>query len=380
MLKFCVEQRELLDGLEAVGHVVPRKHSLPVLRHVLIENREDGVFVSGTNLESHIELQVQGAVVEFGSVLVLHSRLLRLVSSLGDGAVSLTELEGSRLRVEQDGAVFELECLDLGEADNEFPPMPFDYSGVKPVEVASASLLNGIAMTRFAVCRDEVRYNLTGARFRYEGGSLQVAATDGRMMSVCVSENAAPFEFSESVIIPRRGLKALEGLLPELGSVSLRFSASNGALFEFGCVRLSVRVIDGKFPNPAAVIPKGVLREVELDREAFLGVLERGASVTNDTFHMVKMTLESGAIEFEVVTRDVGVFKESLPVVESDDSGGLSPLVIAFSTRLLLKIVGRMVSESVVVRLKDNHSPCVFCEVGDDAWWMLLMPIRIDPD
>ena len=88
-MKIEVLQEQLLSGLNIVGRAVASRAQLPVLSHILIEARSEGLILSATDLEIGMKVKVSAKVIESGVVAVPAKMFEEFLGSLNPGKVEL---------------------------------------------------------------------------------------------------------------------------------------------------------------------------------------------------------------------------------------------------------------------------------------------------
>ena len=100
------------------------------------------------------------------------------------------------------------------------------------------------------MAKKDVRFYLNGAMVETAAGGLRAVATDGHALAVCDSPGAGP---AERLLIPR---EAVEWALKQKGeAVTLEWEGFAGTLVNELGARIPVKLIDGRYPDYAAVIP-----------------------------------------------------------------------------------------------------------------------------
>ena len=93
----------------------------------------------------------------------------------------------------------------------------------------------------------------------------------------------------QQIIVPRKGVLELQRLLDGEGEIELAIGI-NHVRAEIGEVRLTSKLIDGKFPEYGRVFPAEPPRIVDADREAFVPALQRTAILSNEKYRGVRLT------------------------------------------------------------------------------------------
>ena len=96
---------------------------------------------------------------------------------------------------------------------------------------------------------------MSGVFFQFNSESLRFVATDAHKLVKFETSEYNSKEVSE-FIMPKKPLQILKGILQTTDSeITIQHNDSN-AKFIFGKISITCRLIDGKFPNYEAVIPK----------------------------------------------------------------------------------------------------------------------------
>ena len=139
-------------------------------------------------------------------------------------------------------------------------------------------------------------------------------------------------------------------------------------------VTLSMRLIEGLFPDYRQVVPKASDRAVKLGRDRFQETLRRISLLSTDKAHAVKLEITKGVLKVTSQNPDLGEAKEEVPV-EYDGE----PLKIGFNARYILDVLAAMQSKDVAFELSDDLSPGVLrgSEEADQGFTAVVMPMRI---
>merc|ERR1711991_1027698 len=94
---------------------------------------------------------------------------------------------------------------------------------------------------------------------------------------------------NSSFILPKKALNMLKNNLGEV-DVKIEYNESN-AVFTFNETTLTCRLIDGKYPNYEAVIPKENPNVLNINRDIFLNSVKRVSIFSNKTTHQVRLKI-----------------------------------------------------------------------------------------
>jgi DNA polymerase-3 subunit beta len=189
------------------------------------------------------------------------------------------------------------------------------------------------------------------------------------------------FGLKRGVILPKKGLQELRKLLAEAAEATAEGGnetklgfVENSAIVRRPGVTLSMRLIEGLFPDYRQVIPKASDRSVKLGRDRLQETLRRVSLLSTDKAHAVKLEIVKGVLKVTSQNPDLGEAKEEVPV-EYDGE----PLKIGFNARYILDVLAVVQSPDVSFELADDLSPGVLRGAGeaDQGFTAVVMPMRI---
>jgi DNA polymerase-3 subunit beta len=352
---------------------------MPILSHVLLEAKKGQLVVSATDLDLAVSSEhVEGCeILKEGSLAVSARHLYEIVRALPEQQVTLKKAHNNYLEVKSGPSEFRI----VGLPAEDFPALP-RFEKVPFADVDPAALLDMIERTFFAVSTDETRYNLNGVYFEPSAEALRLVATDGHRLSLVERKIGATFGLKRGVILPKKGLQELRKLLAEAadvgdekarGETKLGF-VENSAIVRRPGVVLSMRLIEGLFPDYRQVIPKQGEKVVKLGRGRLLETLRRISLLSSDKAHAVKLELTKGTLKVLSQNPDLGEAKEEVPVEYEGE-----PLKIGFNARYLIDVLGVLQSADVQLELADDLSPGVLrgADEKDQGYTAVVMPMRI---
>ncbi|MEJ2240007.1 MAG: DNA polymerase III subunit beta, partial [Gemmatimonadales bacterium] len=238
-----MQRENLLKPLQAVQGVVERRQTLPILANFLITVDDGRLSVTGTDMEIELVAGVALDDAEPGEVTVPARKLVDICRSLPADAEIRLEVEGDRALLRSGRSRFTLTTLPSGDY-----PSSDNVVGDLSLTVKEGELKRLIELTHFAMAHQDVRYYLNGLLFDIADGILRAVATDGHRLAI--SEMAIPgVEAARQVIVPRKGISELLRLLGG-GDEEVRMDVGSNAIrITLPEVRLTSKLIDGKFPD-----------------------------------------------------------------------------------------------------------------------------------
>jgi DNA polymerase-3 subunit beta len=376
-MELKIATSELARALGRSQGIVEKKSTMPILSHVLLEAKKGQLVVSATDLDLAVSSEHEKAceILKEGSVAVSARHLYEIVRALPEQQVTLKKAHNNYLEVKSGPSEFRI----VGLPAEDFPALP-RFEKVPFADVEPAALLDMIERTFFAVSTDETRYNLNGVYFEPSAEALRLVATDGHRLSLVERKMGATFGLKRGVILPKKGLQELKKLLSEAAEsgeekpeTKLGF-VENSAIVRRPGVVLSMRLIEGLFPDYRQVIPKQGEKVVKLGRERLQETLRRVSLLSTDKAHAVKLELAKGMLKVLSQNPDLGEAKEEVPVEYAGDA-----LKIGFNARYILDVLQVLKSKDVLLELADDLSPGVIrgAEEADEGFTSVVMPMRI---
>ena len=131
---------------------------------------------------------------------------------------------------------------------------------------------------------------MTGVFFQFSSENLNFVATDAHKM-VKYSRLDISADKTAEFIVPKKPLQLLKVVLAGFDEeVTIEYNDSN-AQFIYGSSKITCRLIDGKYPNYEAVIPKENPNVMVIDRALFLNSVRRVSIFSNKTTHQIRLKI-----------------------------------------------------------------------------------------
>jgi DNA polymerase-3 subunit beta len=370
-MEFTITREELLQGLYLTQGIVERRTTIPILANVLIEAAGEGISIAATDQEVGVRRRCEAKVKRKGALTTGARKLYEIARELPDAPLVIRLLDNNWIEVSSGKSRFKIVGLD----PKEFPAMP----GVGPgsdaqgAAIPSTLLREMIERTAFAVSMDETRLNLSGIFFeRPEPGRLRLVATDGHRLSM-VTRSVEGGSAGAGVIIPRKGVGEIAKIL-ESGDEPVSIQIQSGvAHLTRGQVELSMRLVEGDFPDYKQVVPQKSERRLLVDAEPLLSALRRVSIVSSERTRGVKMQIEPGRLEVSSMNPDLGEASEDLVVDYEGPTFG-----IGFNAKYVIDVLSVLgPSQHVEIGFNDEVSPGVLRCEGDADFLYVVMPMRL---
>ena len=367
-MRFTISRDALLRPLQTVSGVVEKRQGMSVLANILVESREDGLWLTGTDLEVELRARADLASGEAGEVTLPARKFVDLCRTLPEGAELEVQTEEGRAVIRSGRTRFTLATIEAAE----FPGTEAVAGGFE-LELEQRELRRLIEQTQFAMAQQDVRYYLNGLLLEVENGRLRAVATDGHRLAICdLERDIGAGNESRQVIIPRKGVIELGRLVGDSDEPCRMVLNSSYVKVEAADVTLTSKLIDGRFPDYERVIPKEGGKVIRADRERLRQALVRTAVVSNEKYRGIRLQLEEDRL---IATVNNPEQEEAVEEVEVDFKG--EPFEIGFNVGYLLDALGAIREETVEVSMTDANSSCLIRGVEDTSSRYVVMPMRL---
>jgi DNA polymerase-3 subunit beta len=378
-MELVIERASLLNSLAMVQGIVERRNTVPILGHVLLEPNGASLKLLATDLEVGIRTEVSCESADKGTITLNARKLFEIVREAEGDKVAVKSLDGDWVELKCGRARFKMMGLD----PRSFPAMPSQSTmggegmrkAVKAdLKLAGAVLATMIDKTIFAVSPDEARYNLSGVYIESSGtGSVRMVATDGHRLAM-IDREVPDFVMQGNAIIPRKGLAELRKLLDQAGEAEVELAIDGQlAYLKRGGTEVSMRLVEGEFPDYRGVIPERSRYQISVGRDTLLNAIKRAAIFSNERFHGVKLAFASGSLTVSSTSPEIGEASETIDVDFNGDE-----FSIGFNASYVQQVLGVIAAESeAVLGLSDEVSPGVITTPSDSQYQYVVMPMRL---
>jgi len=348
---------------------------MAVLTNVVLQTDSDSVIVLASDLEIGLRQSCPARVKKAGVVAVSARKLFEIVREAPEGSdLKLKVLKNSWVEVAYGRSDFKLMGIDPSDHPG-VTDSPGNGSDTTVLSFKANDLLDMIQKTIFAVSTDDTRSNLAGIYLESAsgGGLLRMVATDGHRLAM-IEKKSGSGEIPTGVILPRKGLhetaRILADLDPEAG-VKLSITG-NEAFLEAGSAIMSMRLVEGNFPDYNQVVPKKVPHLMVAERDSLLQTVRRVSLLSSERARGIKLNVQEDSLEVSANNPDLGEASEDVKVKYGGDE-----IEIGFNSRYLLDVLNVLPdNENVEISLKDQLSPGVVRGIDKDYCYV-VMPMRI---
>lgn len=371
-MRFIVSTSTLLKQLLAVNGASSSSTVLPILENFLFEIKDGTLTVSATDLQTSMTTSLAVESKEDGKVAIPSKILLETLKTLPDQPISFSVDEKTfAIEISAGDGKYKLS----GENGEDFPKIPV-VENASSVAMPASILAEAINKTLFAVSSDELRPAMTGVYCQLSPEHITFVATDAHKL-VRYRRLDTKSESATTFILPKKALTLLKSSLPS-DDVHVAIEYNNtSAFFRFGNINLICRLIDERYPDYEAVIPKDNPNKLVIDRSLFLNCLRRVVIFANKTTHQVRLKINGS--ELNISSEDIDFANEAHERLSCQYEG--EDMEIGFNAKFLIEMLNNLGGEEVLLEMSTpNRAGLLMPQTHDDQEdvLMLVMPVMLN--
>lgn len=372
-MNFVVSASGLLKHLKAIGGVLNSSNTIPILDCFLFEVNKGELMLSASDMETTITTSMKVDSNDSGSIAVPAKTLMDSLANLPEQPISfIVDKTKHSIKLKTETGDYNIS----GQSGDEYPKMP-KLDSQTSIVIKSDVLGNAINKTIFATGNDDLRPVMSGVFCQFTEANSVFVATDAHKL-VRYTRNDAKAGASASFIMPKKPLNVLKSLLAGVDdAVKVEFNKTN-ALFSFGNVHLICRLIDGKYPNYEAVIPKQNPNKLTVDRVSFLGALKRVSVFSNKATHQIRVKVTGS--QLRVSAEDLDFANEGHELLTCTYVG--EDMEIGFNSRFLVEMVSNLDCDEIVIEMSAPNRAGIILPNNksnpSEDILMLVMPVMLN--
>jgi len=371
-MKFIVSTTSLLKHLQSVQGVINSSSVLPILDNFLFEIDDKNLTICTTDLNTTMKTSLPIECKGKAKIAVPSKILLETLKSLPDQPITFSFDDNTfAIEINTDKGKYKLS----GENGEDFPAIP-EVSRASSFSIPSSALLSAVTNTLFAVGTDELRQAMTGVKFELDTNSINFVATDAHKLVLHTIKKIA-IEETGAFIVPRKALNLLKSALPGDDTLVTVEHNSTNVFFSFKEIHLVCRLIDQKYPDYTAVIPKDNTNILTINRAEFLNTLRRISIYSNKTTYQVRLKIKGS--ELQVSAEDLDFSNQADETLACEYSG--TDIEIGFNARFLIEMLNTLGGDTVRFEMSLPSRPGVMVPTGQESneeTLMLIMPVMLN--
>jgi DNA polymerase-3 subunit beta len=366
-MKFSIKKEDISDELQLLQGIVEKRNTMPILANILVTVRDKEIEIIGTDLEVGLKTHFPANIDEQGAVTISGKKVFEIVKSLPEGK-EVTFQESGDLTMQINSGESEFKVLCLPKEDYPQVPEPkFQKNIILPL----GKLQQMIDRVYFAITQEQ-RYYLSGALLILKNKSMELVSTDGhRLAYTSHSLKELKVEEEVRVIVAKKTLSELRKFENE--SIEFDWDESN-LFFKVDNRTLISRIIEGKFPDFEAVIPKDNPNALIVSREELTEAARRVSLFSTERSKGIKFFIGKNETTLFSSNPEMGEAKDKVSVEYDGED-----MEVGFNSQYLLDFLSAIKAERIRFELKDSNSSVLMKpDVEEEIKYIyILMPMKL---
>lgn len=373
-MRFTLSSTALGSQLLVLSKVINSKNSVAILGDFLFEVNNGQLTITASDSENVMKtvLPLEESDGD-GSFAVPYQTILDAVKELPEQPLSFEiDLSALTIKVLYQNGMYNF----TAQSAEEYPQTKSVGEGASAITIDAGVLADCLSRSLFATANEELRPVMNGIYFDLQADYLAIVATDGHSL-VRNRVFGIKTEIPSNFILPKKPSLILKNILSQDGGdVVIRFDASSAEV-KYADGTLQCRLIEGKYPNYASVIPNDNPNKVTVDRKALLSAIKRVLPFASDSSQLIRFSFSDGNIELSSEDIDFATSAKEKLICEYEGQ----PMSIGFKGSGLIDALGNISSDDVEISLSDPSRPGIIVPVqepeGQDVL-MLVMPMLLN--
>lgn len=373
-MRFTLSSTTLSNRLSALAKVISSKNSMPILSDFVFEIKGTNLSLTASDNENTMTTSMD--IVESdgdGSFAIGNHDILEAVKGFSEQPLEFNIDQNRGLaEINYQNGHFSLPI----DSALEFPrPQSIDANSTT-IEIKAAILAENINRSLFATGQDTLRPVMSGIYFDLTPECLAIVASDGHKLvrnKVFSIKSDKPTSF----ILPKKPANLLKNTLSKDDTtVTIKYDNRNAEI-NYGEGIISCRLIEGRYPNYASVIPQDNPNQLTVDRAGLLSALRRVQPFASESSDLIRFHVENGILQLDA--EDFDFSKTASERISCDYNG--QPMSIGFQGSAFIEVLGNFECSDVIVQLADPSRAGTIIPSeqpeGEDVL-MLMMPMLLN--
>lgn len=373
-MKIICTQENLKKALFSVERITGKKSILPILENILFVSQGNVLFLSATNLELGITVQLPAKIEGEGKIAVPVKILSSFVSNLNGNAIIHITIQGQEMLLVSENHKAIIQCFD----PEEFPLIPTPKKEENVFTFDAKTIKAFLQKNMIAVTPSNIRVEFSGVYVVLSKNTLFFVSTDSfRLIETKIPLVRDDVKKEEvKIILPHQTVSEIIRLISEDTQVITLLIEDNQVFIRIGeGISLVSRIIQGNFPDYKGIIPTSFTTTAFLSREKLLQSIRMSlvflfGGSGEVTFSFQK---DKHCLILQTQSEKTGKNTSTIP---AEISG--KDLTLTFNPKYVIDALQVIDGEDIVLSLNSESSPAVFTPKGvkDIVYQYILMPIR----
>ena len=371
-MKFIVNSSALLKELQKLNGVISTSNTLPILDNFLFEIEDGKIRMIASDLETTMISEISTESASNGKITIPSKILIDTLKTFSNQPLTfLIDAETKGIEISSENGNYKL----AGQDANEFPKIP-ELSSSSSITLGSSILSNAINKTLFASGNDELRPVMSGVFCELSEEHITFVATDAHKLVKHTRKNINS-NSNSSFILPKKPLSLIKNNIDSESDIAIDFNETN-VKFSLENTTLICRLIDGKYPNYDAVIPKENPHKLVINKQELLNSIKRVSIYASKTTHQIRLKVAGS--QLQITSEDLDFANKAEERLTCSYEG--EDIEIGFNSRFVIDMLNNIGSEQICLEMSaPNRAGIILPLDGQDEnedTLMLVMPVMLN--
>lgn len=365
-MKLKCNTEKLITAIIKTEKITSKNSNLPILSCILLEAKENKLFIKATNLDLGIEIVLGSEIEKEGRVAVSGTVLKNLLVNINSSDNINLELKENNLLIQtaNNNSIIKTQIND------DFPSIP-KIKGEINLNIDNKKFIQGLKSVWYSASTSSIKPELSSVCVNIEDGKLYFVATDSFRLAEA-KFNVENKENVENILIPFKNIPEILRAFEDIeGDIEMEFN-KNQIAFKYNNIYLTSRIIDGVFPDYKQLIPKDFMTEVVVLMNDFVKIFKI-TNIFSDKFNTVNFNIDMKNKKFEVYSKsdEIGENKNLVSAVLSGED-----ININFNTKYITDCLQSISTDSLMLQFGGLNKPMIIRGVSDNSFTYLVMPMN----
>ena len=371
-MKFIVNSSTLLKELQKLNGVISTSNTLPILDNFLFEIEDGKIKIIASDLETTMISEITTESSSNGQITIPSKILIDTLKTFSNQPLTFLVDEATKgIEISSENGNYKL----AGQDAKEFPKVP-ELSSSSSFLIPSTVLLNAINKTLFASGNDELRPVMSGVFCELSEESITFVATDAHKL-VKHTRSKISSNSNSSFILPKKPLSLLKNNIDNDSEINVEFNETN-VRFLLDNITLICRLIDGKYPNYDAVIPKDNPNKLVINKDELLNSIKRVSIYASKTTHQIRLKIAGS--QLQITSEDLDFANKAEERLTCSYEG--EDIEIGFNSRFVIDMLNNIGSDQICLEMSAPNRAGIILpldgqEENEDTL-MLVMPVMLN--
>ena len=371
-MKFIVNSSTLLKELQKLNGVISTSNTLPILDNFLFEIEDGKIKIIASDLETTMISEITTESSSNGQITIPSKILIDTLKTFSNQPLTfLVDEDTKGIEISSENGNYKL----AGQDAKEFPKVP-ELSSSSSFLIPSTVLLNAVNKTLFASGNDELRPVMSGVFCELSEESITFVATDAHKL-VKHTRSKISSNSNSSFILPKKPLSLLKNNIDNDSEINVEFNETN-VRFLLDNITLICRLIDGKYPNYDAVIPKDNPNKLVINKDELLNSIKRVSIYASKTTHQIRLKIAGS--QLQITSEDLDFANKAEERLTCSYEG--EDIEIGFNSRFVIDMLNNIGSDQICLEMSAPNRAGIILpldgqEENEDTL-MLVMPVMLN--